>query len=125
MMRTAGAVILGYAVWTAVWLGGNGLLFAEAGRVVGAGEPYTAPGPLAGVVILSVACSLVAGAATAVVARSRARVALVVVGALLLATGIAVQAGVWKLMPVWYHVTFLVLVVPVVLVGGRLAGSRA
>ncbi len=35
-------------------------------------------------------------------------------------TGIAVQAGVWNLMPVWYQVAFLALLVPVSAVGGRL-----
>ena len=43
---------------------------------------------------------------------------------LLLATGIAVQAGVWSLMPAWYHLTFLVLLAPMVLTGGKLAASR-
>ena len=40
----------------------------------------------------------------------------------MLVTGIAVQAGVWALMPVWYHLVFLALLVPVCLVGARLVG---
>jgi hypothetical protein len=49
-----------------------------------------------------------------------------VMGTLLLATGIAVQASVWNLMPVWYHVPFLVLVVPACILGARLvSGGRA
>ncbi len=35
-----------------------------------------------------------------------------------------VDAGAWNLMPVWYHLTFLTLIVPVVVIGGRLAGKR-
>jgi hypothetical protein len=42
---------------------------------------------------------VIAGIVTAVVAKSRARVALPVVGGLLLVTGIGVQAEAWNLMP--------------------------
>ena len=43
----------------------------------------------------------------------------------LLLTGIGVQASVWSLMPTWYHVTFLALVVPMTLLGSRLASARS
>jgi hypothetical protein len=38
---------------------------------------------------------------------------------LLLLTGIFVQASVWTLMPIWYHVPFLALLVPIAVIGGR------
>jgi len=123
MMRVAIAVIVGYAVWTALWLGGNALLFAEATEVMSAGMSYEVAGPLVGVIVLSIVCSLAAGAVTSSIAKQRARRALLVVATLLLLTGIGVQAGVWNLMPVWYHLLFLALL-PVVLAGGKLAGSR-
>ena len=126
MLRAVIAVIVGYALWTAIWLGGNALVFAEASEVVASKQPYSEPGPLAGILVLSVVCSLVAGAAAGAIAANRGAVAAVVLGALLLVTGIAVQAGVWSLMPVWYHVTFLVLLVPATIAGARLAPrSRA
>lgn len=123
MMRAVIGAIVGYAVWSGLWLLGNSVCFAEAARVVEAGEPFTEGAALGGVIGLSVLCSLAAGLAAAPVAGSRARGAVLGMAVLLLLTGIAVQAGVWNLMPVWYHLTFLALIVPVAIFGGRIAGS--
>ncbi len=46
--------------------------------------------------------------------------AVLVTAVLLLLTGIGVQSTVWHLMPLWYHATFLVLIVPVCVLAGRL-----
>lgn len=117
MLKAIIAVIAGYAVWTVIWLGGNAVLFTDAAEVVAAGQPYTAAGPLLGAVVLSVVCSLAAGYVCAFLARGRP---LMILAVLLLLTGIGVQAGVWSLMPLWYHLVFLGLVVPVTMAGGRL-----
>ena len=122
MMRAALAVIVGYLVWTALWLGGNAAFFGAADAAVGAGVPYTAAGPLAGVIALSLVCSIAAGLTAAAIARQRARAVVLVMAALLLLTGVVVQIGVWTLMPVWYHLTFLALIVPASILGGRLIG---
>jgi len=121
MIRTTLAAIAGYTLWTALWLGGNAVFFGEAAEVVDAGQPYTPTGPLLGVIALSLVCSLAAGVIAANIARQRARAAVLAMAVLLLLTGIAVQAGVWELMPAWYHITFLALIVPVAMVGGQLA----
>jgi hypothetical protein len=125
MIRTSLAAIAGYALWTALWLGGNAAFFSDAAEVVGQGQPYTAAGPLVGVIVLSLVCSLAAGLIAAAIARPRARAAVLAMAVLLLVTGIAIQAGVWELMPAWYHVTFLALIVPAAIVGGRLAPRPA
>jgi len=118
-------IVVGYAVWTAIWLGGNALLFREAASVVQGGEAYTHVPGLAGILLLSIACSVAAGAVTAAIARSRAGAAVLVMAILLLVTGVGVQIGVWHLMPAWYHLAFLALLVPVSLAGGRLAPKTA
>lgn len=123
MARKIAGVIAGYALWTVMWLGGNALFFSEAARQVEALEPYTAPGPLLAVVLLSVVCSVAAGLVCAWIAHSRG--ALIVLGLLLLLTGIGVQASVWQLMPIWYHLTFLTLLIPVVLLAGRQLGWQS
>ena len=125
MIRAILGVLAGYAAWTALWLGGNALFFGEASRVIGEGRAYTVAVPLLGVIVLSIVCSIVAGVTTAKIAAARAGGAVVVMAGLLLLTGIAVQFGVWALMPVWYHLVFLVLIVPVVLIGGRFVRSSA
>ena len=42
-----------------------------------------------------------------------------VMALLLLATGIGVQISVWTRMPLWFHLSFLALIVLICLVGGR------
>ena len=125
MLRAVLAVIVGYALWTAVWLGGNSLLFSDASQAVANKQPYGEPGPLAGILLLSVGCSVAAGLATGAIAARRAMPASLVLATLLLLTGIAVQAGVWRLMPAWFHLTFLGLLVPVTIAGARLAPKPA
>lgn len=124
MKRAISGVIVGYLAWTVLWLGGNALLFSRPAEIIKVGQRYAEAGPLAGIIALSVVCSLAAGFVGARLSRERARGAVLVMAVLLLATGIFVQAGVWPLMPVWYHLTFLALVVPVTVMGGRLAGGR-
>ena len=97
MKRPIIAVIVGYLVWTALWLGGNALLFSAATAATGASKPFTAPGRLAGLIALSLLCSVAAGVAAAGIGRESARSAVWVTAALVLATGIAVEAGVWSL----------------------------
>ena len=121
MVRNILAVIVGYAVWTVIWLGGNALFFKEAAEVVKAGNVYDKAGPLLAVVGLSLVCSLTAGLAAAAISKNS--MVVLIIGVLLLATGIYVQSTVWNQMPVWYHLVFLVLIVPTVVVGGKLIGS--
>lgn len=121
MAHTVLAVLAGYAAWTVVWLGGNAMLFAPMSAVVASGERFDALGPLLGVLLLSVVCSVAAGFTAASIARERASVAVLVTATLLLVTGLGVQIGMWHLMPVWYHLAFLGLIVPVCMAAGRLA----
>lgn len=125
MLRAVMGVIAGYVTWSVVWFVGNRLLFAEAAEVVGAGERYTRTGPLLGVLALSVVCSLAAGAVAAKISQSKGWGTVAVMAVLLLITGIVVQASVWSLMPVWYHVLFLALIIPICQVGSWLATGAA
>lgn len=115
MLRAIAAAIVGYALWTALWFAGNIAFFAEAAEAVGNGERYDKPGPLVAVIVLSIVCSIAAGASAGFIGGrcGRGRVMALIVGVLLLLTGIGVQASAWDLMPVWYHLTFLVLLLPV------------
>ena len=114
--------VAGYVVWTILWLGGG---FVLAGRypdeleVFQAGGSLTEPGFLGASLVLSVICSLVGGFTAARLGRNRAHAAVMTMAVLLLLTGIGVQASAWSRMPLWYHLVFLVLIIPVCLAGGR------
>ncbi|MHC4380460.1 MAG: hypothetical protein ACYSU1_05155 [Planctomycetota bacterium] len=122
MKRKLLAVVLGYLIWTGLWLGGNALLFADLADQVEAGAVLTDVGPLVGVLGLSVVCSLVAGGLVGKLASCAGKTPTVL-GILLLATGLFVQWGVWDLMPLWYHLVFLVLLLPMVRIGAVLTGG--
>lgn len=125
MWRAVLGVIAGYLVWTVLWLGGNAVLFSEITQTVSAKQSFSAPGPLVGVIALSVVCSIAAGAVCAAIVRNRPRAAVLVLAALLLMTGVAVELGQSTLVPLWFMVAFLVLIVPVTVLGGRLVRRGA
>jgi len=128
MIRAVLGVLVGYGLWTAVFLGGAAGLsraFPEEQAAFDAGGDYRATLPLALFVVLSVMASLVAGRSTAWIAGRRARAAVLVMALALLATGIAVEASAWSRMPLWYHVAFLALLVPACLLGGHRRAREA
>jgi len=116
MLRKILGVVAGYVAWTVIWLGGNAALAAASPESFDEQGATSSAGLLALLLVLSVVASLVAGRLSVVVGR--APVALWT-GVLLLLTGIGVQIGYWELLPVWYHLSFLALLVPATLLGGR------
>ena len=121
-MRSVWAVVAGFLLWSVVWfVGGLGLaaLFVESHEAFLAGEAIHDVAYLASAIVLSVVCSFLAGMTTASIAKDAAKDATLIMALLLLVTGIAVQASAWDLMPIWYHLVFLVLIGPVCLAGAR------
>lgn len=123
MARAILSVIAGYIVWTVIWLAGGAALAAAFPDQPTEQGVYDSAALLAITLVLSLLCSIVAGLTCGRIARGRP-VPPIVLGVLLLLTGIGVQASVWSIMPIWYHIPFLILLLPVTLVGARLAGSK-
>ncbi len=67
--------------------------------------------------------SLCAGAAAALLAPRRKPVPWVA-GAIVLALFLPAHVRLWELFPVWYHLTFLVTIVPLFVAGAALARAR-
>ncbi len=123
MIRKLLAVLAGFALWTVLWLASNQLAlrlfstrFDERGMTDDAGL-------LAAFVVLSALFSIAAGWTTTAVSRAGSSVLALVLGALLLAVGVLVQSTVWDQMPLWFHLSFLALLVPASAVGARLHNS--
>ncbi len=125
MGRTIGAVVAGVVLWGVLWNGGTAGLMAAG--VTTAGEPITGVGVLLGLIAYSAVLSVVAGWVTAAIKGGPDPMGAVkALAAVNLLIGIAVEVMYWSLMPAWYHIVFLALVVPMTLVGGRMkAGSAA
>jgi len=125
-MRSILGIVLGFLLWTSLWLGGGyalGKVFPEAFPKNGEFQ-VSDRNALIAMLLLSVVCSLCAGSTAARRAGRGARAVSILAG-LLLAVGVAVEAANWKVMPVWYHVAFLALLLPMTLLGGLFAPKRA
>jgi len=119
-MKSILAIVAGVVLWGVLWVGNHQVLTAafadyaaENGAVTGA--PY-----LLWLIAYSFGLSLLAGYVAARIAGRRPVLHAAILGVVQLAIGIAVQTGSWELMPVWFHLSFLALVLPGHLLGGLL-----
>ena len=69
--------------------------------------------------LMAIVTSVVAGAVTAGISRS-SRWAPLIVGSVVLAIFVPGHIAIWSKFPVWYHLTFLLTIIPAVLVGALL-----
>ncbi len=126
LIRKIVAVVLGFALWSGLWLAGNAALASRAEPHAGSAGASPNNATLAWTLGVSIACSLAAGAVAGAIMSRRhgAMQAACVLGALLLLVGIAVQGGAWSSMPLWYHLCFLAMLLPATLAGARLSAGR-
>lgn len=130
MLRTILGVIAGFLAWGIVWFGSETVLsavwpdfgshqaaFQEA---IEHGGPFTADaGKLAVHIVLAVMVSAIAGFLSATVSGESKRAPLIL-GFLLLAVGLMKAAMSWPYVPVWYHVLFTAVLLPMAVGGGKL-----
>ncbi len=72
---------------------------------------------------MAIVTSLAAGAVTQWIGRSSLGGPLIV-GCLVFAMFLPLHIGIWDRFPVWYHLTFLLTIIPAVLLGSLLPGAR-
>ena len=116
MFKTILSIFTGFAVWTVLWLSTN------AGLRAGFPDWYNkAPGsaPSSAVVLAAtIICSLLAGFTTANISETWRPV--IILSVLQLLVGILVTVSYWNSAPLWYHLMFLLLIIPMHLLGARL-----
>ena len=123
MLRSIGAVLSGFAGWSVLWLVGNIGMAALRPESFDENGLTTDAGILVGILGYSVVLSVISGWLTARIAAKSGTGHALATGVLLLLVGIGVQASVWNDMPLWYHLPFLIAILPANLVGARFAGS--
>lgn len=69
--------------------------------------------------LMAIVTSAAAGAVTAWISRSR-NWAPLIVGSVVLVMFLPVHIAIWSKFPVWYHLTFLLTIIPAVLAGALL-----
>jgi uncharacterized membrane protein YeaQ/YmgE (transglycosylase-associated protein family) len=130
MLRIILGIIVGFVVWSIVWVGSDELLINSIDwygehqhgfeKAMFNRELFT---PLTVVlfmnIIRSVIISLMAGFMAALAANENKRVTIIL-GVVLLIVGASVEVMDWDYLPVWYHLLFLVLLIPATIAGGKL-----
>src|SRR5687767_4801492 len=131
MMRIVLGVIAGFFAWAIMWFGGEKILSAIWPEGFGAqqrafqaalenGGQFTAETTfLLTHILLGSIVSVLAGFLAALIAGENKRAPLVL-GFLLLAFGILKMVLSWHYVPVWYHIIFTALLIPMTLMGGKL-----
>jgi len=130
MLRIVLGVIAGFFTWLIVWVGVEKILsaiWAEFGvhqrafeEAIKNGGQFTADTTmlLTHIVIGSI-ISVMSGSLAALIAGENTRAPLVV-GFLLLAVGLLKAVMSWPYVPIWYHVIFTAILLPMVIMGGKL-----
>jgi hypothetical protein len=134
MIRIVLGVIAGFFAWVIVWVGVEQILIAILPEWYGApqlafqeaiekGASFTAETRLllSHIVIGSVV-SVMSGFLAALIADENKRVPLIL-GFLLLALGLLKLVMSWAYVPIWYHMIFTAMLLPMAIVGGKLKST--
>ncbi len=123
MLKNILSAIAGYATWTVVFLGGSAVIRSSFGEAHNADGGSSDGMVLTLYLLISVIASWLAGFVTARLADAPKMRWVYVLVVLLLGTGIPVQLMSWDILPVWYNLAFLALLIPIPILGGRKAGA--
>ena len=131
MLRIVWGIISGFISWMIAWVGSEKILsaiwpegfgvhqraFEEA---VKNGGQFTADTTmLLTHIVLGSIVSVMSGSLAAVIAGENTRAPLVL-GFVLLALGILKAVMSWPYVPMWYHVIFTAILLPMAIMGGKL-----
>ena len=133
MLRIVLGVIGGFISWVIVWFvsekglsaiwpafGVHQKAFEEA---IKNGGQFTADTTmLITHIVIGSIVSVMAGALAALIAGENSKAPLIA-GCLLLAMGIAKAVMSWQYVPIWYHVVFTAILLPMAIVGGKLINN--
>jgi uncharacterized membrane protein YeaQ/YmgE (transglycosylase-associated protein family) len=120
MLRIIFGIVAGFLVWSILWVGIDAVLkgvWTDYNRSVEA--MIFSAAQLVVPLILSAVCSIIAGFVAALIAKENSKSPLIL-GILLLVVGIFVQIAVWDKIPLWHHLTFWILLIPMTIFGGKL-----
>jgi hypothetical protein len=136
MLRIVLGVVGGFIGWmimfigsekiiSAIWpaFGVNQKAFEEAVKNGAGASGFTADtAMLLTQLVLGLAVSLLAGILAALIAGENSKAPLIA-GCLLLVMGIAKAVMSWQYVPIWYHVIFTTMLLPLAILGSKLINN--
>ncbi len=124
MLRIFLGVTVGFVVWSILWVGVDAILRAVWTSYDESVKAMTFSSSMLIVpLVLSAVVSIISGFVAALISRENSKSSLIL-GILLLIVGIFVQMSVWDKIPLWYHLTFLILLIPMTILGGKLRTEK-
>jgi len=121
-VRITLSVIAGVVLWGVLWNLGSMLTMSLFPDQVQPEQPIASVGILIGLIVYSVILSVGAGFSTAKIGKEHARSAVHILAGVQFAIGAFFEYTYWELMPAWYHIIFVALVIPFTVIGGNKAG---
>ena len=134
MVRIVLGVIAGFFAWAILWLGSEKILSAIWPEWFGAHQlafqaaiehgpdasGFTADSTILLMhIVLGSIVSIMSGFLAALIAVENKRVPLIL-GFLLVAFGLLKVVMSWPYVPIWYHVIFTAILIPMTIIGGKL-----
>ena len=130
MVRIVLGVFAGFFAWAIAWFGSEKVLStiwpafgvhqAQFQAAIENGGQFTADSTLLLThIVLGAIVSVISGFLAALIAGENKRAPLVL-GFLLLAFGLLKVVMSWPYVPIWYHIIFTALLLPMTIMGGRL-----
>lgn len=131
MVRLILGVVAGFVAWSILWVGSDQVMISLSRGWYGShqfamenaifnGTPFVADSTIMLIrLVSSIIFSLMSGYLAVVVSNEQTKTTLAL-GILLLVFGLFVQISYWNYMPVWFHILFLLLLVPMTILGGKL-----
>ena len=131
MVKIVLGVIAGFVAWSILWVGSDQVLMVSAPTWYGAHlldmemaranqEPFNADTTiLLFNLFRAVIVTILSGFLAAFIANENRKTPLIL-GVLLVLVGVAFQAMYWNQIPIWYHLIFLGMLIPVTIVGAKL-----
>ncbi len=120
MIRSIIAVIAGSVIWMVTALGMDGVLMSLMPAWFGANGNVESVPLMLFMMSYSLLFSVLGGFVTASIARRKEIQHALALGGLQLAMGIIATVQFYDTAPLWYHVMFLMLLVPANIFGGQL-----
>jgi ABC-type multidrug transport system permease subunit len=120
MLRSILAIIAGSVAWMVTALGMDAVMMAIVPHLYDANGKVESLPLLLFSMTYSLLFSVLGGYVTALVAKRKELQHALALGVLQFVMGIAATIKFFDTAPLWYHVVFLTLLIPAILVGGQL-----
>ena len=130
MLRIILGAVVGFVVWSILWVGSDVIFMAiftsyreyleGFDNAIKTQQPFEINSTILFLTLVkSFICSIISGLITTLIAKESTK-STILLGVLLLAFGIFIQSIYWNYLPLWYHLSFLLLLIPMSFLGGKL-----